>query len=566
MFQADFRVTCVQDAYATIICRQLLLIDHHHLMPEHDSLASFEARIHDLEQLSQDGSDPEINAQLLVLKKERNAMTPLGAVPDDIIVRILAELTVWPYWTSEYFQIDCSLPCSDWLAAMLTCFHIRMVAIHTPVLWSLIDGSAPPAWITSCMQRAGTHPIDVKHLGLYETPFKQIVELAGRVLGVARTADITLGGQIEEIIDADQVPGQLEIMFSNMSSKLRYLQLACESDIDTPVTTNYLHGRCDYLIELSLDYFFIQDPPWFPRLQRLKIERIRHRDDDWNSWLIFLKNLPMLEVLFLGRTGLWNMFELYDDLASSIRAKPKISMPYLRVLSIEDDIYAINLLVDALPTPSQALSITVEREYHQPLSIPLLHNSENLQDTLFDHVAGFWKTKSSQESMPAGRLELGVLLRIQFGTSLSASDLLPAIFYDTTCDLIGADPIISTIDTIVLTLMEYSLKEEDDTEDEDQSDNENELDEGVTERETRVAAFRRKLDSIDCLVNFQHVIVDQAELCSATTEFEAWLGRRRHRGILKTLHIRQPLDQEVETWVLDLVQKGLVESYVRSEQ
>jgi hypothetical protein len=534
-------------------------------MPEHDSLASFEARIHDLEQLNQDGSDPEINAQLLVLKKERNAMTPLGAVPDDIIVRILAELTVWPYWTTEYFQIDCSLPCSDWLAAMLTCFHIRMVAIHTPALWSLIDGSAPPAWITLCMQRAGTHPIDVKHLGLYETPFKQIMELAGRVLGVARTADITLGGQIGEIIDADQVPGQLKIMFSNMSSNLRYLQLACESDIDTPVTTNYLHGRCDCLIELSLDYFFIQDPPWFPRLQRLKIERIRHRDDDWTSWLIFLKNLPMLEVLFLGRTGLWNMFELYDDLASSIRAKPKISMPYLRVLSIEDDIHAVNLLVDALPTPSQALSITVEREYHQHLSIPLLHNHENLQDTLFDHVAGFWKTKSSQGSMPAGRLELGVLLRIQFGTPLSASDSLPAIFYDTTCDLTGADPIISTIDTIVLTLMDYSLKEEDDTDDEDQNQNEDE-DEGVTEQETLVAAFRRQLDRIGCLVNFQHAIVDQAEICSATAEFEAWLGRRQHGGMLKTLHIRQHVDQDVGAWALDLVEKGLVESYMQSEQ
>jgi hypothetical protein len=509
-------------------------------MPEHDSLASFDARIHDLQQLNGDGSNPENNAQLLVLKKERNAMTPLCAVPDEIIVRILAELTVWPYWTSEYFQIDCSLPCSDWLVAMLTCFRIRMVAMHTPALWSLIDGSAPPAWITSCMQRAGTHPMDVKHLGLFEMPFKQFMELAGRVLGVARSADITLDCQME-VIDPDQVPGHLEIMFSNMSSKLRYLQLACESDVDTPVTTNYLHGRCDYIIELSLDYFFIQDPPWFPRLQRLKIERIRHRDDDWTSWLIFLKNLP------------------------SIRAKPKISMPYLRVLSIEDDIHAVNLLVDALPTPSQALSIIVEREYHQHLSIPLLHNHENLQDTLFDHVAGFWKTKSSQESMPAGRLELGVLLRIQFGTSLSASDPLPTIFYDTTCDLTGADPIISTIDTIVLTLMDYSLKEEDDTDDEDQNRNEDE-DEGVTEQETLVAAFRRQLDRIGCLVNFQHAIVDQAEICSATAEFEAWLGRRQHGGMLKTLHIRQHVDQDVEAWALDLVEKGLVESYMQSEQ
>jgi hypothetical protein len=61
-------------------------------MTEHDSLAFFDAGIHDLEQLNQDGSDPGTNTQLLVLKKERSAMTPLGAVPDEIIIRILAKL------------------------------------------------------------------------------------------------------------------------------------------------------------------------------------------------------------------------------------------------------------------------------------------------------------------------------------------------------------------------------------------------------------------------------------------------------------------------------------------
>jgi hypothetical protein len=108
--------------------------NHYHLMNAHESFASFDTRIHDLEQLNQDGQDPNINAQLVALKTKRNAMTPFCAAPNEIIGRILAVLARWPRETDGFFEINHFGIDSEWIVAMSVCSRIRWVAIHTPVL------------------------------------------------------------------------------------------------------------------------------------------------------------------------------------------------------------------------------------------------------------------------------------------------------------------------------------------------------------------------------------------------------------------------------------------------
>jgi hypothetical protein len=90
----------------------LSIIHHWHLMTKHDLLAFFDAHIHDLEQLNQDGSDPGISAQLLVLKKKRSAMTPLGALPDKIIIHIChsCNLPATPRPPPKLLHQTCQLP------------------------------------------------------------------------------------------------------------------------------------------------------------------------------------------------------------------------------------------------------------------------------------------------------------------------------------------------------------------------------------------------------------------------------------------------------------------------
>jgi hypothetical protein len=90
----------------------LSIIHHWHLMTEHDSLTFFDAHIHDLEQLNQDGSDPGMSTQLLVLKKKRSAMTPLGALPDKIIIHIChsCNLPATPRPPPKLLHQTCQLP------------------------------------------------------------------------------------------------------------------------------------------------------------------------------------------------------------------------------------------------------------------------------------------------------------------------------------------------------------------------------------------------------------------------------------------------------------------------
>jgi hypothetical protein len=186
--------------------------NHYHLMNAHESFASFDICIHDLEQLSQDGQDPDINAQLVALKTKRNAMTPFCAAPDEVI------LARWPCETDGFFEI--------------------------------------------------------KHF-------------------------------------------------------------------------------------------------------------IQHVEDDWTSWLVFLRDLPSLEVLFLRETGSHTLHRRHAEYIQMMWAGSSINMPHLRVLSITDDIYATNLLVAALPMPSHSLSVIVDFMYQHALLIPLQHDREELQDILF---------------------------------------------------------------------------------------------------------------------------------------------------------------------------------------
>jgi hypothetical protein len=81
--------------------------------------------------------------------------------------------------------------------------------------------------------------------------------------------------------------------------------------------------------------------------------------------------------------------------------------------------------------------------------------------------------------MPVGRLELGIFMKIEFGTPINVASPIPSLFYSAPCMLMGADTILSTIDTIVLALLGLERTSyEDDDEDEDQDGGDRELEGG----------------------------------------------------------------------------------------
>jgi hypothetical protein len=103
---------------------------------------SVDARISELERLARDNVEPGIQSELAVLKKDRNALAPFCAAPDEIIARILVGLAWCPRdisSLSELTTFSCSI---EWTTVMLVCSRMRLVVLQTPELWSFIDGFA----------------------------------------------------------------------------------------------------------------------------------------------------------------------------------------------------------------------------------------------------------------------------------------------------------------------------------------------------------------------------------------------------------------------------------------
>jgi hypothetical protein len=147
------KVSGVHCATATI---PFLLASSHDfptIQPPMTAIAAIDAQIARLESHSHDDFE---QGRLLELRKERNALTPFGKVPDEIISHILAEMILQPSWNPySFFHLESFAINQEWTRAMLLCSRIRSVALATRELWSYIDCSAHPSWIVLCLQRVG---------------------------------------------------------------------------------------------------------------------------------------------------------------------------------------------------------------------------------------------------------------------------------------------------------------------------------------------------------------------------------------------------------------------------
>jgi hypothetical protein len=433
-------------------------------MSAHFSIVALDARIDQLKGLERNNSSSTPSKALITLKKERNALTPICAAPDEIIVRILANLTNTSRSLDSFFRTEWSLPSREWLAGIAVCSRLWTIGLNSPELWSFLDGSASDKWLRTCMERAVTYPLKVSHIK--NTPFfgPDTKELLSSVLRKATLAEI--------VFAFDRLGGQsfmnflLNSTFPSLPTHLEHLQVSCTSGRSP--STFFLDGKCDNLVELSLTRFILVEHPTGSRLKHLKLDTIYHSNDDYVPVLKWLRSLPLLEVLILEHTGLrGNRNQGVDH---EVRLKrpisiqycnPKATMPFLRVLSLKEDLSTIWFVLEALPVPSQALSITVAHEYHQHLYIPIQYDSIGLQERVFAYVKRFWKQYTGRDLMPSGRLIfVEVPIRIQFGVHPRASNSSSSLFYETTCTLRDADSILATIDTVSVALWNDEYEEQ----------------------------------------------------------------------------------------------------------
>jgi hypothetical protein len=110
-------------------------------------------------------------ARLRGLKTRKNALTPLLALPDDVLYKILHALVCSDHYSFNYNTLG-RLPHlphraftkpSVWMPVMGVCTQLRNLAIESPLLWSYLDfGSRSRAeWIDLCLARCTVAPLSI---------------------------------------------------------------------------------------------------------------------------------------------------------------------------------------------------------------------------------------------------------------------------------------------------------------------------------------------------------------------------------------------------------------------
>jgi hypothetical protein len=430
------------------------------------TIATFDSRITALEDLASNRAGLTSSRDLIALKRERNALTPLCTSPDEIIVRILANLTNVPHLSESFFHTELSSPSRTWLVALSVCFRLRNVSNNSPELWSFVDCSAKHEWVKTCIERAGAHPLRAYALTNSKTsiPYTNTKELVTSILQRAKLAEIRFAFEDNQMGSDSVLQFLLDLTFPSLPEGLEYLRAFCISVL--PPSTIFLDGKCENLVELALYNFTFPHHPACPRLRRLKLEMLHQSDGDYILVLDWLRSLPLLEILMLGRIGATgsrtygvNHEARLEKWATSGHSSAKISMPYLRVLWIKEALSTIWLLLEILPTPSHSLSLHINHEYHQNLHLPPHHESTGLQEIVFAYAKRFWNERTGHDFMPPTRLiVLEKPMRIQIGTQPSAVNTAPSLFYETNCELHDVDPILSTVDTVSVAL--WSTRDE----------------------------------------------------------------------------------------------------------
>jgi hypothetical protein len=507
-------------------------------------IASYDTRLSDLQDQRKLTHTADLQSKLLQLRKERNALTPFCAAPDEIISCILAELISDPHIPHSFFDVEIVVPCTSWVTVMLVCSRIRAVALRTSELWPLIHlDLANTSWLSLCMTRAGTYPLTALSFG-----DAMSLPKAQKALHIfPKAAALQFWAHIHPTIALHQKQALAQPLLHLRSLKIVGSLLVWVSTADW--LNEKTNGSWDQLVQLHLSKFVLGRAPSFAALQNLTLSLVSC-DGDLSILVKFLGSIPLLEVLVLDR--MVEQSALHEVVPSSPKQAQTTSWPHLRVLSINHTTpELVNVLLRLLPSPSQTLAICILFSLLQDhFNIPLQHGAPGPSETtlVFNQVREFWQTKSGQENMPPGWVlfspGLRYPFRIRFGMPPSTVSPTPSIFFEMQCTVGGPDFLLESIDTIEMSL-------DDDNRDDDDDDND---DQGIYRIQ-----LERDFISIDRnLPNIQHLVVNFMVPCLTTEISEAWLKMRQQEARrIETLVYRHP---DGEAWASHMVQIGLVGS------
>ncbi|KAJ7773892.1 hypothetical protein B0H16DRAFT_114131 [Mycena metata] len=273
----------------------------------------------------------ELSRQVALLKSERNSLAPISALPNELLVRILAAFTAG---TRNHMRSPSSLA-----RLMLVCRHWSNIIGAFPSLWDEITVWSHTSMRSLAAQllRSGGAPIKIYILSFYSLYTPLVLANAARIKA------LDLGGN----------PGDLAAFMQNMQEvdfpSLSSLALAAhEADQSEPAV--HLHrdllGRMPSLCHLSLRDV---DAPWqyLPPLRSLRLS---------------VRRAASLDLLPLA--ALFNLLQCSPDLhtlklegvidTGSVNSSLRADLPHLKLLHLSETLSHCEELIDRLNFPASA--------------------------------------------------------------------------------------------------------------------------------------------------------------------------------------------------------------------
>jgi hypothetical protein len=253
------------------------------------------------------------NARARERRTRRNALTPLCRLPVETLRAILGFLVLSEHnhdaSLRELWLRGDSHPYGDkatWTRVMLTCTHIRQVAIGSQELWSYVDISCAPRWTELTLQRAVHSPLAVawssaRYPSHSRTPdeITRLSSLFTSLLPRACEVHIYVPGEFKNVVKThlDQpMPFLRSLLYNHDRYFTPYLG---NKPCTYTLSSRFLGGCTEQLVDLRIRGMEVcLDGLVFPSLVRLDMAYIDIQDKPY-CLLCFLASSRRLRTLRL---------------------------------------------------------------------------------------------------------------------------------------------------------------------------------------------------------------------------------------------------------------------------
>jgi hypothetical protein len=280
--------------------------------------------------------------QLLLLKQRRNSFVPVCCLPPELLARVFSFVQHEDDPTDDPdFAFD--RRANDWPRVMSVCTRFRAVAVQTPMLWNVHDFTRPVStWRQLCLARAAGIPscilIDNRRDAEHLCRAWKVV-----VLDKVR-------GTTHEVFDAIATPHLRILAVTLYGDELSKLE----------ITPSFLGGSLPLMTHFMLEGIdiLLSKAPRMPSLRRLGLHEIQ-TPVNLEALVDLFDHSPMLEEISLRYISVVNNSQALEDESAVTYVPKRLSLPHLKLLSLEDLPKEAAAFVRLLPMPSKALSIEV---------------------------------------------------------------------------------------------------------------------------------------------------------------------------------------------------------------